>query len=197
MRRGRPQACDRAQSFADWAYFDNGRLAREEHRKRGFSRRIGMRGALIVRWLMVMVWVFATRADVGFRQVAVWSSFRPPRQWPYARRWQVWGTCQSEIRIPLAKSARHNLPPTCHPPQTCHSGDLTYMEGDPTERRCHVCGTPWRRVIERLILGRSSLRSIARLIPADARIDHKSLARHYDRHMLIESPWRYKRRARR
>lgn len=70
------------------------------------------------------------------------------------------------------------------------------MEGDPTEVRCHVCQTPWRCVIERLILGRTSLRSIARLIPADVRIDHRALSNHYDRHMTMESPFRIKRRLR-
>ena len=70
------------------------------------------------------------------------------------------------------------------------------MKGDPTVPQCHVCTNPYRLVIERLILGRSSLRSIARLIPEDARIDHRSLATHYDRHMTMESPFRIKQRLR-
>jgi hypothetical protein len=68
------------------------------------------------------------------------------------------------------------------------------MKGDPTVKQCHVCANPYRLLIERLILGRSSLRSIARLIPEDVRIDHRSLATHYHRHMTMESPFRMKRR---
>jgi len=70
------------------------------------------------------------------------------------------------------------------------------MKGDPTEPKCHVCTNPYRLLIERLIVSRMPLRGIARFIPPDARIDHRSLSKHYEKHMLIESPWRPKRTSR-
>jgi hypothetical protein len=75
--------------------------------------------------------------------------------------------------------------------------DVIVMRGDPTEPRCHVCRSPWRDVIEVLItLSRMPLRGIALIIPSEARIDHRSLSKHYQKHMVIESPRRPKRRPR-
>lgn len=45
----------------------------------------------------------------------------------YDQRWRAFATCRAALW-------RFNLP------TTCHSGDVTGMEGDPVQSRCNVVG---------------------------------------------------------
>jgi hypothetical protein len=61
-----------------------------------------------------------------------------------------------------------------------------------TEPRCRVCTHPCRGLIEFYTLKGKAKRWIARQIPPDERgrkLDHRSICKHYQRHMFIRSPF--------